>query len=795
MKNQLLRSALLYLFFVLISFPSYAFNLIEGKASLIFDLNECYSRNVGSSSYEYSEFTAEIQNTSGIALSVQGDHLYRNNPILNRHSCTPGVDGTRGMCISYEDDCTYTAGSDKSLRFDILVSPLGDEFVQLDELNFYEKSPEMFDWLDGPSGPNNYPTQYGVRVLKNGVAVFEQSGYSTNLEWTLQQISFVGNNDFIINEPTLYQFELLAYCNIGNGSMQKVWDIDEIMLTASCIDNCQGVEGGTIEGGPFQFCVGDGMPDNILTGDITLSGNTSTNSQWVVTDEQGNILGLPPTPFDVDFDQAGTGTCLVWHLSFEDGLIGAEMGMNANELQGCYSLSNPISVIRTNCTSPCTSTEVKLYAIIDNELIVINQINGGVEKRIAITGYSSTRYGGMIYYPVDDMIYTIGNNSTNPELVSIDRYSGVANVIGDVNQVAPTQVDLNISEALEYNPDDGLVYMGGYYNPNLNDNFFSRELFTLDLSTGHATLISEINGSCQNELDGLAHQNGTMYYIDGCPTPNTMGSISISNGQQTIINGNTPGSRFENNPSTGGFWFIDAVDRLLVNTDINGMNANTLGEMYPSDAYALPLSRGFVTAPTDGNLANGGALYGGPFEYCVGNNEADFIANGSITLQNPNGDNSQWVITDQNNVIIGLPSSPYDVDFDTAGVGNCYIWNIAYNDNLNGLQIDANINQLEGCYDISNSIEVIRIDCGQPSEIVVFPNPSSDKISLKFNEPIIQNVRVQIINTLGQIQQDYNIEVNGNIYDGVNIQALESGLYRLKLTIGKTHQMISFVKI
>ena len=105
-------------------------------------------------------------------------------------------------------------------------------------------------------------------------------------------------------------------------------------------------EGGTLEGGPFEFIVGDGVADNIPEGAITLSGNSGSNSQWVVTDSEGNILGLPPSPYVVDFDGAGEGVCLVWHLSFDDGLQGAAVGNNASELEGCYSLSNPIQVNR-----------------------------------------------------------------------------------------------------------------------------------------------------------------------------------------------------------------------------------------------------------------------------------------------------------------------------------------------------------------------------------------------------------------------------------------------------------------
>ncbi|MDT0552033.1 hypothetical protein [Urechidicola vernalis] len=104
---------------------------------------------------------------------------------------------------------------------------------------------------------------------------------------------------------------------------------------------------GTLSGGPFTFYI-DGTPDYV-TGVTPDANAVGTNSTFVITDDQGKILGLPPTMADlegVNFDGAGTGTCLIWYLRFEDGLMGAEVGMNANDLDGIFSLSNSISVNR-----------------------------------------------------------------------------------------------------------------------------------------------------------------------------------------------------------------------------------------------------------------------------------------------------------------------------------------------------------------------------------------------------------------------------------------------------------------
>lgn len=134
---------------------------------------------------------------------------------------------------------------------------------------------------------------------------------------------------------------LMAGANIEN--LNGVFDFSNLIQV-----NRNQPEAGTISGGPYTFTV-DGTPD-FVTGLMLDNSNASgSNSTWVITDDLGNILGLPPTldaVGQVNFDDAGTGVCLIWYLRFEDGLIGAEVGMNANNLQGCFDLSNPITVTR-----------------------------------------------------------------------------------------------------------------------------------------------------------------------------------------------------------------------------------------------------------------------------------------------------------------------------------------------------------------------------------------------------------------------------------------------------------------
>ena len=78
------------------------------------------------------------------------------------------------------------------------------------------------------------------------------------------------------------------------------------------------------------------------------NGTSNSNFTYVITDDQNNILGIPPGNSQ-DFEGAGPGVCRVWGLSYT-GTITAAAGDNAattDLTDGCFDLSdNYIEVIR-----------------------------------------------------------------------------------------------------------------------------------------------------------------------------------------------------------------------------------------------------------------------------------------------------------------------------------------------------------------------------------------------------------------------------------------------------------------
>ncbi|MDH7444459.1 glycoside hydrolase family 48 protein [Aquimarina sp. 2201CG14-23] len=219
----------------------------------------------------------------------------------------------------------------------------------------------------GDGGPNfDNVTKFNINwdLANNGLYQFSMNTNNGTPNWWNDFLPKVTQNfnasqpEITITDSGFAGFDGTYYATIDEGNfvlVSKVGGFTIYFSTTATAPDCDSTtnptapDGGTIVGGPFIFTVGDGIADNVSG--ITLSGNEGTNFQWVVTDDQNNILGLPANIEAVDFDGAGEGTCLIWHLSYEDGLQGLVTNNNVSDLIGDFDFSNSISVIR-NVVNP-----------------------------------------------------------------------------------------------------------------------------------------------------------------------------------------------------------------------------------------------------------------------------------------------------------------------------------------------------------------------------------------------------------------------------------------------------------
>lgn len=133
----------------------------------------------------------------------------------------------------------------------------------------------------------------------------------------------------------------------GTSDQVSIYTLDPTptLITSVTVENNPfGLAAYTYVETEVAICV-DGTPDPI---DVAVSGASGTNGGWIITDTDNNILGLPAAP-PFDLDGAGPGTCVIWYIRYEDGLTGKEVGNNVSDLEGCYDLSNGITVTREIC--------------------------------------------------------------------------------------------------------------------------------------------------------------------------------------------------------------------------------------------------------------------------------------------------------------------------------------------------------------------------------------------------------------------------------------------------------------
>ncbi len=493
-------------------------------------------------------------------------------------------------------------------------------------------------------------TQLNFRVA-NGVP------YSTANDWSAQGLS--GSADVESVNIPVYDNGVLVFGKEPGGGSTPTTD------------------GGIIAGGPFTFTVGDGIADNVSG--VTLTGNTGANSQWVITDDNNKILGLPGTPEAVDFDGAGEGVCLIWHLSYADGLQGLAKDNNVSDFVGDYDLSNSITVTRVADNGGST-------------------VDGGILR------------GGPFTFTVGDGIrdnalgVRVRNNvGPNSKWVVTDEQNTILLLPPLPRSVNFDKAGVGTCYIWHLSYDDGLQGLK-------RGNKVSDLMGTYDFSD--SVVVNRVSAP-SNPIDGGILRGGPF-------------TFTVGDG----IRDNAIGVRVRNNVGPNSRWLVtDEMDNILalpprprtVNFDGAGVGKCFIWHISFADGLkglkkggnvadlvgAFDLSNSItVNRVAAGTTVDGGVIAGGPFTFTVGDGIPDNVS--GVTLTGNTGANSQWVITDDKNKILGLPGSPEAVDFDGAGEGVCLIWHLSYADGLQGLAKDNNVSDFVGDYDLSNSIRVVR---------------------------------------------------------------------------------------
>ncbi|MEM9920318.1 MAG: thrombospondin type 3 repeat-containing protein [Bacteroidota bacterium] len=193
-------------------------------------LDGCLSTSGSDSPSDYSEFTPVFPNR-GSCQSVDASIISRNS---GTHSCTFDRNNraNRAMCVGTRSSCDFVDNDEFAVRFTVTLDPR--TIGRLTKLKFFETAPREYRWSASNRGPNNFPTKYGIRILKDGHVIFRQVDIRTSLSWNQETFDFTHNPDFEIDRRTTFTFELRAYCRVGNGASVSVWDLDDFSIEGCC---------------------------------------------------------------------------------------------------------------------------------------------------------------------------------------------------------------------------------------------------------------------------------------------------------------------------------------------------------------------------------------------------------------------------------------------------------------------------------------------------------------------------------------------------------------------------------
>lgn len=423
-----------------------------------------------------------------------------------------------------------------------------------------------------------------------------------------------------------------------------------------------------------SICAGDGQSDAF---NVDLSGNTG-NSAWIITDENGNILGLPPGP-PFDLEGAGAGTCLIWHISTGADFAGAQVGNNATtDLQGCYQLSNPIYVFRSSADGGMVST-------LSGETMQYTCPGDGVDDIVMFTTTSAA--SNYQYVVTDDNNIILGlppGNSQNFE----GAPAGTCRVWG-----------LAYNGNLTAMPGDDAGAIA------LADGCFS-------LSANYITIVRDVpNGGAVATVDGesmvyTCPGDGSADIVEFAVSGNSNSNFTyvITDDQNNIL-GIPPGNSQDFNGAPAG---TCRVWGLAYTGNVIAQAGDNVASVALTDG-CFDLSENYITIVRD--TPNGGTVRtpdGETMVYtCTQDGSPDIV---EFAHDNASNSNYQYVITDDQNNILGLPPGNSQ-DFNVAPPGTCRVWGFAYTGDLTAKVGDHVFSTLfsTDCWAISpNYISVVR---------------------------------------------------------------------------------------
>ncbi|WP_435578102.1 T9SS type A sorting domain-containing protein [Gilvibacter sp.] len=671
--------------------------------------------------------------------------------------------------------------------WDFLNAP-ADELA-LYETNAFGSADAILDYVQWGENPGD-PTREGVAVA---AGIWTAGAFTDPItDGNSLQYDGEGNavTDYYVALPT-----------IGAENSDCSVNAAEIVFDVATTGNPNNTTSFSDDGLTAVICV-DSRPDPLFV--TTLPGGVGTNRGWIITDAATDqILAVTDMgPFNLD--PAGPGDCQIWYVRYET-ISGNEVGNNLSDLEGCFDLSNPLTVVRQEADGGTIAIDVaatgnpnNTTTISDDGLSAVICVDGRPDPLVVVhenPGAESLSYRYVI--TANDPERTILAISGSSE-ISLDgagpgtcliwgwSYRGVpengAAFIGgplaDLDAESCSDISDNAIEVIREEADGGTVAIdiAATGNPN------------------NTTTISDDGLSAVICVDGRPDPLVVVHENPGAENLSYRYVITANDADQTIlaISGSSEISLDGAGPGTCLIWgwsYRGVPDNgaAFIGGPLADLDAESCSDISDN---AIEVIREEADGGTV-SLENGDT----EVSICAGDDIPDPLV---VIHENPGAENLsyRYVITDSDadNTILGISGSS-TIDLEGAGEGVCRIWGWSYRgvpDNgaafIGGPLADLNA---ESCSDISDNFVTVNRLTGDDCEVLsvdeqdfdanisLFPNPAQNQMNISLGGQSSTAVEVRVFNISGQ-EVIAPQQMRGTSLS-VDISALSSGMYLVQL--------------
>ena len=510
-----------------------------------------------------------------------------------------------------------------------------------------------------------------------------------------------GNNvDFAAAGPGVCRLWGLSFT--GNVLAQAGDNAATATLTDGCFalsENFVTVRRGDVNGGTIDSGLGGFVEIN--DGDDTDFNFTNTSSSnagyaYVLTDAAFNILAVS-TNGDIDTDDFGPGKYFVWGVSFAADNLDSAVGQHlfgGNLSDGCTEISSNALVIQKNTDAGTSGGDDLSGGTVSTEAgetEIFTCVGDGIDDfvRFDSSGVMGPNFTYVVTDDQNNILGLPGGDMVNFEGAGIGacRVWGLA-FTGNVTAMVG-------DDAATAQLTDGSFMLSNNFVTVNRDQTDGGTVATAAGET--ALMLSSVGDGTPDEVDfmsmGASNSNFTYVVTD----------------DQNVILGLPPGNTVDFDGAGPGVCRVWGLAYTGSITAAVGDNAATT--TLSSDCFDLSDNFVTVTRVEEGGLSGGTvSTESGETEIftCVNDDVDDFVSFDSSGVVGPN---FTYVVTDDQNIILGLPGGDM-VNFEGAGIGACRLWGLAYTGNITAMAGDdaATATLTDGDFMLSSNFVTVNRD-------------------------------------------------------------------------------------